>query len=244
MTDEGSGPRPSPSEKKQRGRKSQYTKKKRSRKKHPAAHGDSLKPQWLVDRLESLGHANPSSVVNCLVVNNSDSDGQLTSLAVWLEDRVIRQWEETRRGKLRTDFWGCCNRYLSDLDCPPCYHSNKSVAANSVPWRHDPSKRVKVVHWLVNSAVSEAFGDARDKREGKKDILSAGSVMSKKSDAAQTFSLAPGAFPLGFTTNDEDVDQIATVMRMRYVLSQRSKQDNVNQCVSDMQRVTVKPMGG
>jgi hypothetical protein len=195
---------------------------------HPSRKGGSpskyeiSEEQWLAQSLNALGHPDPSSIMTCL---RTDGDSSLEALVIWLENRVIRQWEVSEREALRRGDSRNLERYLEDLECPSKYLQSRS-------WRQDLLVRKKVILWIVSSAISELYADQKgaiNNSTGRKD-----------SRPDVTFSPGSDTFPLGFSTNDADVDEIAKALRMKYLLDLRALQNRVNQSIAEMQKLTVK----
>lgn len=124
----------------------------------------------------------------------------------------------TAREKLRTDFWSCIEDYLDELECPPQYYTPN--------WRLDGRLRTRVMYWLISCAISEAHGDSsRDN-----DTIIA-------TTAKDTLNV--DYFPLGFTTDDPQVDQALTYIRMQHLLKLRLEQDGINDCIATLQQTSV-----
>jgi RNA transcription, translation and transport factor protein len=160
------------------------------------------------------------------------------------------------RNKLRSDYWNQINVYLEALECPAGYLSD----SDTLQWRHSPSHRQRIVHWLIACAISEVFGDFLQK--APKASLS--SVMTSQKEpvaSCATITIAPSSFetttsptrtcnsppelaeladfPLGFSTGDEEVDHILTILRMKLLVQLEKDQQQVNELVAEMQAVTV-----
>lgn len=79
------------------------------------------------------------------------------------------------------------------------------------------------MYWLLACATSEVYGDC-----------------SSDGTIADTSS-----FPLGFTTDDTDVDTVLTFIRMKQILELPYQQDQINDCIARLQaRIveTAKPL--
>uniref|UniRef100_A0A7S2U9L4 Uncharacterized protein n=1 Tax=Attheya septentrionalis TaxID=420275 RepID=A0A7S2U9L4_9STRA len=185
--------------------------------------------QWLERSLSALGHVEPSSFGSCLTVGTKEADDQLQAFVTWLEDRVIRQWDIESRNGLRNDFWTILPRYLNDLDCPPMYYAYSGKEGEEGRNKDDPVQRVQIVHWLVSCGVSDL---AQQQQEEEEDNRPSPSLLQTKNEWKAS------DFPLGFSTNDDTVDHIATAIRMRYIVEMRRVQDKVNQRIAEMQRST------
>uniref|UniRef100_A0A7S1Z4D1 Uncharacterized protein n=1 Tax=Trieres chinensis TaxID=1514140 RepID=A0A7S1Z4D1_TRICV len=190
--------------------------------------------EWLDRCLTALGHPDPTSLSACLVPDKK-GDKELQLLVIWLEDRCVRQWDETDRVGLRKRFWATMPRYLDCLECPSEYFQGR--------WGDDQRQRIAVINWLVSCAISEVYGDSKDELNGTfqaKESEKDGTIEEvPPTTESGTASLDTASFPLGFTTNDEDVDHIVTALRMHYLLELRAEQDQVNECIAKMQNVTV-----
>mmetsp|Transcript_28510 Transcript_28510/g.47182 ORF Transcript_28510/g.47182 Transcript_28510/m.47182 type:complete len:105 (-) Transcript_28510:2571-2885(-) len=91
------------------------------------------------------------------------------------------------------------------------------------------------MYWLISCAISEAHGDscpptsATDTAEG-----------STTATAAAVDDISTShSFPLGFTTDDPQVDQALTYTRMKHLLKLRQEQDQINDCIAQLQNTSV-----
>mmetsp|Transcript_20734 Transcript_20734/g.30541 ORF Transcript_20734/g.30541 Transcript_20734/m.30541 type:complete len:286 (-) Transcript_20734:255-1112(-) len=188
--------------------------------------------------------------------DDMDADVALEKLVIWLEEYIIRQWDpKSRQNKLESNFWSFLQQYLFDLDCPPLYylqpnsfHLNENgefvipndKKASCSYWRYDRFKRPRLIYWIVSCAVSQQYEDSVDhlsivehvevKEEKQPSALPA--TEKKTSSNEQEPQWKEETFPLGFTTNDEEVDKILTMIRMKYVLNLRNAQNEMNQAIA------------
>lgn len=246
---------------------------------------------WLENALQSLQCPYAHEWKEAVIVttssdDTSEEDHPLLQLIVWLEDRWIQQWEKTARQSLRmsneeeenehttcndvtNNIWNHhVHRYLVELDCPPSYFTNND-------WRRHSMLRIRVIHWLVACAVSEAYGNifgaaspesvataaaaADDDASPGHVPLPAATSDKHESDPSSTSrwtnpllqqvqrmddddgSDDPNTFfrhnfPLGFTTGDDKVDRILTLVRMTFLMELEEEQDAMNQTIADWQQ--------
>ena len=122
---------------------------------------------------------------------------------------------------LRQDFWVAIDRYMEELECPKDYFSQEG------PWRNDKDRRSRVMYWLLSCAISDAFGDVEDGIHGSATV----------EDATK---IDPAVFPLGFTTEDPEIDEVLTKIRMKHLVRLRSEQDRINEIIATLQKTTVE----
>jgi hypothetical protein len=150
--------------------------------------------------------------------------------------------------------------YLKAVECPPKYiHDDRTDAAKGDAdytvadllsdyqsqkdskkasekhdpyWYHDPVRRVCVIQWLCELAIRKAY----IRRDQQKSRLLSTYNTSKGSTSPEFLDTA---FPLGFTTGDQDLDKAATAMRMKFLLVLRHKQDSMNACVRQLQHLSI-----
>lgn len=208
----------------------------------PADSSDS----WFVASLKNLGHFDPSSVKSAMEVQQdpNSADSQLVSLTLWMEDSLIRSWKVDERRKLRDDFWAHINNYLDGLECPIDYFPDFYFAdEDKMPhWRYSSSHRQKVVCWLISNATSEAFGDIASQQTADSSPIApvadeTNEVESGESKEAEGSS-QENPFPLGFSTGDDKVDHIVSLLRMKLLIQLEEDQKAVNEAVCQVQSVT------
>ena len=178
-----------------------------------------------------------------IMTNSDEGDRQLQQLVLWLENNAIRQWAVKDRKALGNIFDDAFERYLTDLDCPTEYRtrdSNKEDGNENTTWRSNLQSRGKIVFWVVSSAISELYADQRPMDDNSD---KASSQVEKEADTKPDLNniiIDKDSFPLGFSTDDADVDGILMALRMKYLLDLRHAQDRVNESVAEMQKLTVK----
>lgn len=118
------------------------------------------------------------------------------------------------REKLRSDFWSSIGDYLDQLECPNEHGSEYAIKDD---WMLIPRRRTRVMYWLVSCAISEAYGDS----------------------TCDTSSVVLSNFPLGFTTDDPQVDTFLTLARMNHLDKLRKEQDQINGCIVALQQTSV-----
>ena len=118
------------------------------------------------------------------------------------------------RERLRNNFWSYLVEYLDQLECPSDYTAGDD-------WNQDKHRRTRVLYWLVSCAISETHGDS-------------------SSAIATTVPVDASQFPLGFTTDDLEVDKVLTYIRMKHVLKLRQEQDQINGCIGRLQQTSVE----
>jgi len=181
--------------------------------------------QWLVKALQALGHKNPSQWKNVC-----HDDSQLVPMTLWLEDRIIRQRKLKQRQELRNDFWQHVDDYLIELNIPLAYLGNKK---EGISWRHEKPLRSRVIHWLFSIATLELYGD---RFIVNKDTTTAPSSNTNSLEALDNST----SFPLGFSTGDESVDRILTVLRMNLLLDLEREQQVINESIAQLQQQTIQ----
>lgn len=178
-----------------------------------------------------------------IMTNSDEGNRQLQQLVLWLENNAIRQWTVEDRKALGDNFDDAFERYLTDLDCPTEYRtrdgSNEDGNENTT-WRTNPQTRGKIVFWLVSSAISELYTDQRLMDDnGDKSSSQAEKEADTKPDL-NNIIIDKDSFPLGFSTDDANMDGILMALRMKYLLDLRHVQNKVNESVVEMQKLTVK----
>jgi RNA transcription, translation and transport factor protein len=157
------------------------------------------------------------------------------------------------RTKLRNDFWSHINNYLEALECPENYFPMDYYADEDKEhphWRYSASHRNRVVHWLISCATSEAFGDDDfETMNTEKERLPEGSTQQLTStnhhppELSTTITASKensnkNPFSLGFSTGDDEVDHILTILRMKLLIQLEEDQKKINAAVSQVQTVT------
>jgi hypothetical protein len=206
---------------------------------------ESQMDSWLERSLRSIAgctdasSAEPPTVSMSHIITNSDEGNRnLQDLIIWLENHAIRQWKLDDRKALVDNFDDAFERYLADLDCPTEYRRDTRSGGSSgdgnieTNWRANPESRGKVVFWVVYNAISETYLDQRPSLESSDNASSQGEHLNKIIDK--------DSFPLGFSTNDANMDGILMTLRMKYLLDLRQIQTKVNESVAEMQKLTVK----
>lgn len=138
------------------------------------------------------------------------------------------------RNLLRNKFWVTIDSYLHELECPKGYlEANNGVLA----WHRDPSLRIRVVYWIVSCATSELNAEKLDPKE-EQVVVTVGKepkptpvklILPPELD----LDLDPNAFPLGFSTGDNQVDHILILLRMNFLNEIELEQRQYNQLLAD-----------
>ena len=191
----------------------------------------------------------PTVSMSQIITNSDEGNRQLQDLIIWLENHVIRQWKVDDRRALGNNFDDAFERYLADLDCPVEYRERSgnacSVGGNNCSnWKANPESRGKIVFWVVSNAISETYLDQRPSgiNNGNDAASQADDATEKAADERQDLKkiIDKDSFPLGFSTNDADIDGVLMALRMKYLLDLRRVQNKVNESVAEMQKLTVK----
>jgi hypothetical protein len=201
---------------------------------------------WFLRCLKCLGNEHPEEFLPAL----QESDNHLIQLTLWLEDCVIRMWTIEKRDQLKADYWTSITEYLQELQCPACYTAGE--------WQRNETQRVRVIFWLLSVATNEAYGDAFLNTTGTQDshtipttsASSKSACMKRKMHepdmtALKTISetdlasLQNYEFPLGFSTGDNQVDGVLTLLRMNLLLDLEREQQVINRRIAQLQTVTV-----
>jgi RLL motif-containing protein 1 len=198
---------------------------------------------------------------------DGSSAKQASSLAAWLEDRVIRRLPIEARGQLRTGDLSALRAYLVELEAP------EAVLAD-LQGRRFPA----VSAWLTLTALQcavEDLGEGVDlerPQHSVESLAAAHGVASDPGDRAGTLQAALQAarrgsvageggateegrgaegdaaysgakedFPLGFETGDAALDEAARGLRMQYVAELRVLQSHFNAVVACAQEFTANP---
>jgi hypothetical protein len=100
-----------------------------------------------------------------------------------------------------------------------------------VIWRQDPSLRMQVVYWIISSATFELHAEKVDpKQQG---VVYSTTTSITTMDLVRLPELDPSVFPLGFSTGDEQVDHILTILRMDLLHQIEQEQQQYNQLLAD-----------
>jgi len=190
----------------------------------------------------------PSVSMSQIITNTEKGDRQLQDLIIWLENHAIRQWKVGDRQALVDSFYDAFEKYLTDLDCPVEYRersgNTRSVGGNNCSnWKTNPESRGKIVFWVVSNAISETYLDQRQlKVDNCSNVSLQDDATEKGADERQDLKkiVDKDSFPLGFSTNDADIDGVLMALRMKYLLDLRRVQNKVNESVAEMQKLTVK----
>lgn len=191
----------------------------------------------------------PTVSMSQIITNSDEGNRQLQDLIIWLENHVIRQWKVDDRRALGNNFDDAFERYLADLDCPVDYRERSGNACgvggnNCSNWKANPESRGKIVFWVVSNAISETYLDQRPSgiNNGNDAASQADDATEKAADGRQDLKkiIDKDSFPLGFSTNDADIDGVLMALRMKYLLDLRRVQNKVNESVAEMQKLTVK----
>ena len=182
-----------------------------------------------------------------IMTNSGEGNRQLQRLVIWLEKYAIRQWKVADRNALGDNFDHAFERYLTDLDCPTEYMYRTRDGSgceedNDTHWRTNPQSRGKIVFWVVSTAISELYAD-QTPMDGNSDKVSQQPQAEQEADTKPDLNniiIDKDSFPLGFSTDDADMDGILMALRMKYLLDLRQVQNKVNESVAEMQKLTVK----
>lgn len=190
----------------------------------------------------------PTVSMSQIITNSDEGNRQLQDLIIWLENHVIRQWKVDDRKALVDHFDDAFEKYLTDLDCPAEYRersgNTRSAGGNNCSnWKTNPESRGKIVFWVVSNAISETYLDQRPSGINNDNNVSLQDDATEKG-ADERHDLKQivdkDSFPLGFSTNDADIDGVLMALRMKYLLDLRRVQNKVNESVAEMQKLTVK----
>jgi hypothetical protein len=107
-----------------------------------------------------------------------------------------------------------------------------------VIWRQDPSLRMQVVYWIISSATFELHAEKVDpKQQGVVPSTTATTTTTMDLNSSKKLvrlpELDPSVFPLGFSTGDEQVDHILTILRMDLLHQIEQEQQQYNQLLAD-----------
>jgi len=155
---------------------------------------------------------------------------------------------------LRTDFWNHINAYLDAIECPKAYFQNAvnvSDQTEAAAWRRS-SHRIRVVHWMLAVATSEAYNETgepsseSDQKSSSVPVSEDTKVSSINSSVKSTESCSSVSdkehlsklFPLGFSTGDEEVDDVLTKLRLEMLIQLEHDQLEVNSIVAEIQAIT------
>jgi hypothetical protein len=128
------------------------------------------------------------------------------------------------RDNLRTEFWLHIDKYLEDVECPETLF--RPEASPLQHWRYDAERRVRVVYWLVSCAISEAYHDTENSEVGHADKVDSEDVVPEWSQKD---------FPLGFSTGDDQIDRILTILRFQFLLQLQDEQARLDAVVTELQ---------
>lgn len=134
------------------------------------------------------------------------------------------------RDKLRNEFWSTIDSYLDDLECPKGYLLMEE--AHGVAWRQDPSLRLRVVYWIISCATSELHAELSKPKPKPKEQVHA-TAMERTPAKLRLPELDPSAFPLGFSTGDDQVDHILILLRMNLLHEVEQEQQQYNQLLAN-----------
>jgi hypothetical protein len=208
--------------------------------------------QWFLTSLTALGHPQPTLFQEALSMESGE--GPLIQLTLWLEDCIIRLWTLEQRDKLKAEYWKTISVYLEELQCPKAYYTPEH-------WQLNPALRIRVIFWLLSVATSELYGDAflnegeamdddDDDDDAPSHSPNTPEPSTKSNESNANFSLEHVSesdlaaldttrFPLGFTTGDNQVDGILTLLRMNMLLKLEQEQQYVNHRIAQLQATTV-----
>ena len=206
---------------------------------------------WLRDALQSLSYPGPDKFSSVFLVENNQADQELHSLTLWLEERVIRIWDFNRRDSflLESDpFWrgGGFEKYLNDLEFPMelkigrNHNTSEHIGEGGIneEWQNNHKIRSRIIFWLIQCAINEAYLDKTKHRAGENDVgCTTDKILSKKHTSVADDS---GDAHKGSQLPNEEVDTFLTSLRMYHLLELREMQDIINSGITDMQKLTVK----
>jgi hypothetical protein len=132
--------------------------------------------------------------------------------------------------------------YLDELECPNINVMDNNDEANPkgvMPWRQDPSLRMRVVHWIISCAAFELPAEKLDPKQQQ--VVVVPSTTTSTTTMEMTSSkkpvllpkLDPSVFPLGFTTGDDQVNHILILLRMNLLHQIDQEQQQYNQLLAD-----------
>jgi hypothetical protein len=145
------------------------------------------------------------------------------------------------RNKLRNEFWSTIDSYLDALECPKeGYYLLKSSTRNGgvAYWRHDPSLRSRVVYWIISCATSELHAEKLHPNEQVGVVTATPTTPMETEIIPATKQLLlpeldPSVFPLGFSTGDNQVDQLLVLLQMNLLQQVEQEQQQYNQLLAD-----------
>jgi hypothetical protein len=187
--------------------------------------------KWLKSSLEVLQYPDPSSVLPCLHSTVSEeADKCLYKLVFWLEVNKICQWDALKRHHTELSCFfrkqeqqlrlfassNVLEKYLSECACPRQY-----TLRTSTPWYYEPSRRHKVIRWIVSIAIFKVY--RREK-----------AITSQKRESPLDSS------NLGFTTGNDAIDRCSLRLQLAYLAKLRDLQDESNRLIREMQHLVVK----
>lgn len=182
----------------------------------------SMCMSWITSALKTFGHPTPNDKGNSI-----NDDGVFQEIVIFLEDRCIRLWDlEQRNATIRQPanfFDSHLSTYLKAVGCPFSYNENMQSS---------PEQRYHVLHWLICYAMKEVYNDTFQNSSSIDDknippssaIAIAPVVVSQSATTTTTTS-----YPLGFSTGDNQVDELLTMIRMQMVLDMAEHQQIINE---------------
>ena len=192
------------------------------------------------------------------------SPESVATLVSWCEDRKIRLLEIEERGPLRvaSSAWDAVfQRYLGELECPVSWPEHRSGCISWLLHKAAECEFEDDEAALVRDAErGRGRGSRSDDADAIRraatalgvdhlpvaldDVLVACSARVAAANDAQTTVAAPSslAFPLGFTTGDAYVDEVAQRMRLSYVDDLRDLQDAITGIIVRAQNFVANPV--
>jgi RNA transcription, translation and transport factor protein len=172
---------------------------------------------WIISALKTLGHTSPGEKGNIY------DDGVFQEIVVFLEDRCIRLWDlDQRNATIRQT-----SNFLET-------HLATYLKATGCPWSYDenvPEQRYRVLHWLICYAMQEVYHDAFERKDDDDEAHPPFTTTDAHAPMAASPSYFAGttSFPLGFSTGDDQVDAVLTLMRMQMVVDMQEHQHVINE---------------
>uniref|UniRef100_A0A7S3K0K5 Uncharacterized protein n=1 Tax=Aureoumbra lagunensis TaxID=44058 RepID=A0A7S3K0K5_9STRA len=193
-------------------------------------------------------------------------DQSIAMMISWLEDRKIRIWEIEERIPLRTagpQWIEAFERYLNDLDCP---HQDMErrvgfVLQQAVACAYEDGEdafKADAEAWLMSqqqARIQEAeinqLATLLDLHNLSTDdallrICAAAAHVADAKDnttarTRHSFFQENPQLSLGFTTNNQDTDNIAKILRLFYLADLRNLQNNINAILVRAQHFVANP---
>lgn len=195
----------------------------------------------------------------------SDS-GSVATLVSWVEDRKIRMLEIDARAPLRQfgpEWDAAFQTYLAEIECPvvwspetrgPClsWLLHKAVECEYEDDEEHIDRDCALLRGAGDDgedaarvrAICDALGVRQNPGASLDDALLECTALVAALNDARGSEARPSddAFPLGFTTGDPKVDEVAKRLRLFYVSDLRDLQDSINGILVKAQNFVANPV--